>query len=38
MLCCAKNIRVNSTDYFIMKIPNKREPQKTSVNQLSDIN
>ena len=37
MFCCAKNIRINSTDYFIMKIPNKREPQKISVNQLSDI-
>ena len=32
-----KNIRHNSTYYFIMKIPNKRELQQTAFNHLSDI-
>ena len=27
-----KNIRLNSTHYFIMKIPNKRELQQTACN------
>ena len=33
----AKNIRLNSTHYFIMKIPNKREIQQTEFNHSSDI-
>ena len=32
-----KNIRLNSTHYFIMKIPNKRELQQIVNNHLSDI-
>ena len=32
-----KNIRPNSTHYFTMKIPNKRELQRTASNNLSDI-
>ena len=32
-----KNIRQNSTHYFIMKIPNKREFQQTAFNRSSDI-
>ena len=32
-----KNIRLNSTHYFIMKIPNKRELQQIAFNHLSDI-
>ena len=32
-----KNIRLNSTHYFIMKIPNKRELQKIAFNHSSDI-
>ena len=32
-----KNIRLNSTHYFIMKIPNKRELQQIANNHLSDI-
>ena len=32
-----KNIRLNSTHYFIMKIPNKREPQQIGFNVSSDI-
>ena len=32
-----KNIRLNSTHYFIMKIPNKREPQQISFNHSSEI-
>ena len=32
-----KNIRLNSTYYFIMKIPNKRELQQTAFNHLSGI-
>ena len=32
-----KNIRLNSTRYFIMKIPNKREPQQLLFNYVSDI-
>ena len=31
------NIRPSSTHYFIMKIPNKREPQQSAFNHLSDI-
>ena len=32
-----KNIRLNSTHYFIMNIPNKRELQQTAFNHSSDI-
>ena len=32
-----KNIRVNCTHYFIMKIPNKREFQETAFISSSDI-
>ena len=32
-----KNIRLNSTCYFIMKIPNKWELQQTAFNHSSDI-
>ena len=32
-----KNIRLNSTHFFIMKIPNKRELQQIALNHLSDI-
>ena len=32
-----KNIRRNSTHYFIMKIPNKRELQQIAFNHSSDI-
>ena len=33
-----KDIRVNTTHFFIMKIPNKRELQQTALNHSSDIN
>ena len=33
----AKTIRLNATDYFIMKIPNKTELQQTASNHSSDI-
>ena len=33
-----KDVRLNSTDFFIMKIPNKRELQQIALNHLSDIN
>ena len=32
-----KNIRLNSTQYFIMKIPSKRELQQIAFNRSSDI-
>ena len=32
-----KNIRLNSTHYFVIKIPNKRELQQTVFNHSSDI-
>ena len=32
-----KDVRLNSTHFFIMKIPNKREPQQTELNHSSDI-
>ena len=32
-----KTIRLNSTHYFIMKIPNKRELQQIAFNHSSDI-
>ena len=31
----SKNIRLNSTHYFVMKIPNKRELQQTAFNHSS---
>ena len=36
-LAVPKNIRISSTHYFIMKIPNKRELQQIVVNHSSDI-
>ena len=33
----SKNIRLNTTHYFIMKIPNKRELQQIAFNHSSDI-
>ena len=33
-----KDIRNNSTHFFIMKIPNKRELMQTAINHSSDIN
>ena len=32
-----KNIRLNSTHYFVMKIPNKRELQEIAFDHSSDI-
>ena len=32
-----KDVRLNSTHFFIMKIPNKRELQQTALNHLFDI-
>ena len=32
-----KDVRRNSTHFFIMKIPNKRELQQNTLNHLSDI-
>ena len=32
-----KNIRLNSTHYFIMKIPSKRELQQISFNHIHHI-
>ena len=34
----SKTIRLNPTNYFIIKTPNKRELQKIESNLLSDIN
>ena len=36
-LAVPKNIRLNSTHYFVMKIPNKRELQQIAFNHSSDI-
>ena len=33
-----KDVRLNSTHFFIMKIPNKRELQQITLNHSSDIN
>ena len=33
-----KDVRLNSTHFFIMKIPNKRELQQIALNRSSDIN
>ena len=32
-----KNILLNPTHYFVMKIPNKRELQQITINRYSDI-
>ena len=32
-----KDLRLNSTHFFIMRIPNKREPQQIATNHSSDI-
>ena len=32
-----KDVRLNSTHFFIMRIPNKRELQQIALNHLSDI-
>ena len=32
-----KNVRLNSTHYFIMKIPSKREPEQIAFINSSDI-
>ena len=32
-----KDVRLNSTHFFIMKIPNKREPQQIALNHSFDI-
>ena len=32
-----KDVRLNTTHFFIMKIPNKRELQQIAINHLSDI-
>ena len=32
-----KDVRLNSTHFFILKIPNKRELQQTALNHSSDI-
>ena len=37
LFCCAKEIRLNSTHYFMMKISNKRELQQTEFNHSSDF-
>ena len=31
-----KDVRLNSTHFFIMKIPNRREPQQIALNHSSD--
>ena len=36
-ISCSKNIRLNPTHYFIMKIPNKRKLQQIAFNHSSDI-
>ena len=33
-----KDVRLNTTHFFIAKIPNKRELQHTAINRSSDIN
>ena len=35
--CVSKDIRLNSTHYFIMKIPNKQALQQTAFNHSSNI-
>ena len=38
LFAAPKNIRLNSTHYFFMKIPNKREIQQIAFNLSLDIN
>ena len=33
-----KDVRINTTHFFIMKIPNKRELEQIAINHSSDIN
>ena len=33
----SKDVRLNSTHFFIMKIPNKKKLQQTALNRSSDI-
>ena len=33
-----KDVRLNTTHFFVMKIPNKRELQQIAINHSSDIN
>ena len=33
-----KEVRLNTTNFFIMKIPNKRKLQQIAINNSSDIN
>ena len=33
----SKDVRLNTTHFFIVKIPNKRELQQIAINHLSDI-
>ena len=37
LFSCSKKIRLNSTHYFVMKIPNKRELQQNVFNHSLDI-
>ena len=37
MFFVPKKIRLNSTDYFVMEIPSKRQLQQIAFNHLSDI-
>ena len=37
LFCCTKNIGLNSTYYFNIKIPNKREIQQIATNHWSDV-
>ena len=34
----AKDVKLNTSHFFIAKIPNKREPQQIAINHSSDIN
>ena len=34
----SKDVKLNTTHFFIMKIPNKRQLQQIALNHLSDIN
>ena len=37
LILCFKNIRLNFTQYFILKIPNKERTQQVAFNHSSDI-
>ena len=37
IFCCTKKNRLNSTHYFIIKIPNKQELQQMGFNHSSDV-